>query len=150
MIDYLYKLDYDENSASDTEVEDNPSQVNSKTTAESNEMVSSSLLHAEVYAMGEKYGIPGLKDLAQRKFEHAVTNGWQDATFCSVVRSVYESTNSNDRGLRDIVTKIACQNAGILKSRQDFLNLIDTLPMFTADLLRETWVQNQESQPLLM
>jgi hypothetical protein len=106
MIDYLYKLDYDENSASDTEVKENPPQENSKTTAESNEMVSSSLLHAEVYAMGEKYGIPGLKDLAQRKFEHAVTNGWQDATFCSVVRSVYESTNSNDRGLRDIVTKI--------------------------------------------
>lgn len=73
-------------------------------------------------------------------------NSWQETTFCSVVLYVYESTNSNDRGLGDVATESACQNAHALKSRRDFQNLIGTLPAFMADLLRRTWGPNPGSQ----
>ncbi|PGG98662.1 hypothetical protein AJ80_09499 [Polytolypa hystricis UAMH7299] len=121
MIDYLYTLDYDDGS---TAPEERPPQEDPGTL---NQMASPSWLNAQVYAIGEKYGIRGLKDIARKKTLHS-------ARFLSV----YESTNSNDRGLRDVVTKVACQNAGILKSQQDF-------QAFTADLLRKTWVQEQEN-----
>ncbi|KAL2005190.1 hypothetical protein VTN00DRAFT_3040 [Thermoascus crustaceus] len=108
-----------------------------------------SLLNAQIYAIGEKYGIHGLKGLALKKFERAIENSWQNNTFCSVIILIYNSTHQGDRGLRDAVTKVACQNAGILKTKTEFQAVLDTLTPFTADLLRETWKKLEEKQEKL-
>ncbi|OJD21478.1 hypothetical protein ACJ73_07176 [Blastomyces percursus] len=127
MIDYLYTLDYEDSVVCNMKAPTELSQEDPGTLTKPNEMASPSYLNAQVYAIGEKYGIPGLKDLARTKFEHTVMN------------------SCNDRGLRDVVTESPCQNAHALKSRQDFQNLIDTRPTFTADLLRRTWRPNPGS-----
>lgn len=108
-----------------------------------------SLLNARMYAIGEKYGIPGLKGLALKKFERAIENNWENNTFCSVIILIYNSTHQGDRGLRDAVTKVACQNAGILKTKSEFQAVLDTLTPFTADLLRETWKKLEEKQEVV-
>lgn len=66
-------------------------------------MVSDSILiyHAMMYAMGDKYGIHGLKALAREKFQEA----WKftAAGLVKAIKIVYASTMESDRGLREII-----------------------------------------------
>lgn len=80
------------------------------------------LLHARVYSAAEKYGIPGLKALAQRKFEtrlypptlealHASPLGASEearemflaSEFPEAMQEVYTGTVEADRGLRNAI-----------------------------------------------
>ena len=59
--------------------------------------------HARMYAMGDKYGISGLKDLALKKYDEAY-----DHTCAGLANSIvvaYTSTIDNDTGLRDVIVK---------------------------------------------
>jgi hypothetical protein len=95
------------------------------------------LLHAQMYAMGEKYQIIGLKSLAKSKFEVVTKENWHDDMFSSTVDQIYKSTPNSDRGLRDIMVDLACQHIASLELRQDFQEMLESLPLFTLDLLRK-------------
>jgi len=69
------------------------------------------LFHANVYAMGEKHGANSVKDAAREKFREAVQSQWSEAVFPDAVKLVYETTPQNDRGLRNVVTKLAAGHA---------------------------------------
>ncbi|PNP79252.1 hypothetical protein FNYG_07328 [Fusarium nygamai] len=71
-------------------------------------------LFARVYAVGEKYGIPGLKTIALSKFEtlakaYAHTNDFRNAA-----EEVYTSTIDQDRGMRDVVVQTVEENIALL------------------------------------
>jgi hypothetical protein len=55
-----------------------------------------------MYAMGEKYLIPGLKNHAKLLFSKSMPY-IPLASMCEVITEVYTSTPEIDRGLRDIV-----------------------------------------------
>lgn len=95
------------------------------------------LFNAQIYAFGEKYGIPGLKELAKEKFEAAIEHAGCDPIVCSVVSLVYKSTCDGDRGLRDVMLRIAYQNAATLGPQPEFQRTLEALPSFTLDLARE-------------
>ncbi|QGI70651.1 hypothetical protein CEK26_002985 [Fusarium fujikuroi] len=71
-------------------------------------------LFAKVYALGEKYGIPGLKTIAVGKFKTLAKAYAQTEDFKFAAQEVYTSTIDQDRGLRDVVVKTVEENLGLL------------------------------------
>ncbi|EXL72097.1 hypothetical protein FOPG_12251 [Fusarium oxysporum f. sp. conglutinans race 2 54008] len=71
-------------------------------------------LFAKVYALGEKYGILGLKAIALGKFEILAKGHLQTEDFRLAVQEVYTSTIDHDRGLRDVVVCTVEENIGLL------------------------------------
>lgn len=90
------------------------------------------LFHAQMYIIGEKYGISGLKSLAKEKFEAASQHIWCSSMFYSVVHFIYRST---DDGLRDVISSLAHQNVASLKTQPDFAEMLEEFPSFTLNLL---------------
>ncbi|KAF5594762.1 speckle-type POZ [Fusarium pseudocircinatum] len=71
-------------------------------------------LFAKVYAIGEKYGIPGLKAIALSKFETLAKAYAQTEDFRLAAEEVYTSTIDQDRGMRDVVVKTVEENIALL------------------------------------
>ncbi|KAK2797621.1 hypothetical protein FQN50_009134 [Emmonsiellopsis sp. PD_5] len=150
-VDYLYKLDYSDDDYHTEpllpEVEEqllsrDPYTLFSDLSDEGVLEISSKnksgtlplLFNAQIYAFGEKYGIPGLKELAKEKFEAAIENVDSNPIICSVVSLVYKSTYDGDHGLWDVMLRIAHQNAATLGLQPEFQRTLEALPSFTLDL----------------
>jgi hypothetical protein len=63
-------------------------------------------LHASIYALGEKYGIAGLKEASLQKFEHSAEVSWKTDAFCKAIKIVFTSTADHDKGLRNVVLRL--------------------------------------------
>ncbi|PVH95408.1 hypothetical protein DM02DRAFT_537435 [Periconia macrospinosa] len=61
------------------------------------------ITHAKVYAIAEKYGVAGLKTLAQNKFAQQMELHLDSDELPEACQEAYESTVDTDRGLRNIV-----------------------------------------------
>jgi hypothetical protein len=90
-----------------------------------------------VYAIAEKYGIGELKEMAKAKFQGRAGSLLSDTEFPEIIRTLYRSTPSSDRGLRDIVSQI-CAQLGRTIVGSSYLNaIIVEIGEFGLDLLRE-------------
>lgn len=63
-------------------------------------------LHANVYALGEKYEIAAMKEASLRKFEDKAESSWDSEDFRDAVKIVFTTTADQDRDLRDLVARI--------------------------------------------
>ncbi|CAG7557990.1 unnamed protein product [Fusarium equiseti] len=84
------------------------------------------VLHAKVYALGEKYEIKDMKDLALQKFKQDTKGGHTVGSLTEAAREAYSSTIDEDRGMRDAVVNIVLMAPCLLEEE-----------MFR-DLVRET------------
>ena len=66
--------------------------------------------HARVYALAEKFGITGLKELAKEKFEVMANESWDDSGYLEAMHEVYTSTVESDRGLRNVIVQAFRRN----------------------------------------
>ncbi|KAK7214707.1 hypothetical protein V2G26_002710 [Clonostachys chloroleuca] len=91
------------------------------------------VLHAQVYALAEKYNISGLKALAATKFKCEVDSHWHSEDFMLALKEVYNSTVDHDRVLRDIVVQAVSGHLQLLESKpfQEAIKGLD----FSYDLL---------------
>lgn len=96
MIHYFYRLDY----KWDIEVDSSP-----KNSLDKPSMSTGLLIHAKMYALGEKYGIMGLKTLSLRNFTTALQENYNSDELGRVIEEVYTSTVSDDRDMRDAVVE---------------------------------------------
>ncbi|KAF2493693.1 hypothetical protein BU16DRAFT_464682, partial [Lophium mytilinum] len=64
------------------------------------------LHHVHVYAIASKYNIPGLQAMAKDCLKTLADAHWDKDWFADIIRSVYETTISTDRGLRDVVLHV--------------------------------------------
>jgi hypothetical protein len=55
------------------------------------------LVHTAVYRIAEEKDILALKQLAKKKYEAALPNGWNSMAFCDSLRIIYDETPENDR-----------------------------------------------------
>lgn len=94
-----------------------------------------SLLHAQVYALAEKYDVAALKHIARHKFECTLAYNCDGPDLIEMIRFVYRSTIDTDRGLRDVVVKLVEQNPPLFETR-DIQDAIRCIPNFAADLGR--------------
>ena len=77
------------------------------------------LMHAKMYALGEKYGIPTLKTLARTKFATAATYAWNHSDFARTIQTVYCTTPDDDTGLREIVVQTMLAHKDVLCKKKD-------------------------------
>ncbi|KAF5710938.1 kelch 8 [Fusarium mundagurra] len=104
------------------------------------------VFHAEVYQIGDKYGIEPLKKQALNKFERAVNEVDVDVGFAGnladTISIVYNTTPPGDRGLRDIVVQSSCTHFEYLISETTFKEVLGMIGDFSADLfslINENW-----------
>lgn len=68
------------------------------------------LTHAKMYSIGDRFDIPLLRAHAKTKFVALLSqlaeswDGWKQGTLSNIIETVYTTTPSSDRGLRDHVS----------------------------------------------
>lgn len=102
--------------------------------------------HARVYAAAEKYGIPGLKALAQQKFEIQVASRWNDVDFLDAMEEVYASTVDSDRGLRNVVVHVFRAHPQLAR-QQTTKAVVDDIAPLAQELRRLTCTRTRR-QPM--
>lgn len=89
-----------------------------------------------VYAIADKYNILGLKELAKTKFETLVTPSDRLILDCpSAICEIYDTTPSEDRGLRDIVKDVCARHLQEIIHSNYWSLAARTRVDFTFDLL---------------
>lgn len=121
-------------------------------TAESDVNPAPSLLNnVLVYALADKYDIAELRELARGKFQTGAGRLLSATEFPEIVREVYSSTPSSDRGLRDIVSQICARRGREMVENPDVNPVIVEVGDFALDLLREVLkcedVRVEEAEP---
>ncbi|KAI4846408.1 hypothetical protein E4T44_05077 [Aureobasidium sp. EXF-8845] len=132
MIHYFYHLDY-------LEVE--TAKVKQKKRLEENfdetHVLGEGLLidHAKMYAMADKYGVPGLKDMALRKYQEAYEH--TSAGFANSMIVICTSTIDNDMGLRNVILRILKNDIMNLMRKPKINQNVKDLPLLSHGLLRK-------------
>jgi len=104
------------------------------------------VFHVKVYAIGEKYDITPLKDLAQTKTENILTLEWTPTYFFAAVNEAYQSTIPRDRGLRDIYAQVAIAQGPNLFANKGYLEVMDQNGQFWMDYAKGL---NEKYTPLM-
>lgn len=75
------------------------------------QVVESLTVHAQVYALADRFIIPGLKKLAQEKFADVTdSRPWPPHEFVAAAIEVIRVTPSNDHGLRSCVSELCARH----------------------------------------
>ncbi|RYO37466.1 hypothetical protein AA0111_g2145 [Alternaria arborescens] len=74
------------------------------------------LVSAKMYGIGDKYDVPGLKQLALAKFSFACEKYWESQQFAPAAHYAFSTTPESDKGLRDIVAKTIADHMKTLNS----------------------------------
>jgi hypothetical protein len=102
-------------------------------------LATSSLLgNVQVYSLADKYNIPRLKGLAKAKFMAQAHQLLSVDHYPDIIREIYESTPSSDRGLRDAVTLACVENIRTLIPEPVFSAVLKDVGDFGFDLLCES------------
>ncbi|MCJ1389092.1 hypothetical protein MMC18_001946 [Xylographa bjoerkii] len=159
LLDYLYTGDYDEHKAINSAVNADCESINKAGTdttitdaaffkqptdestiseiAEPTVHVSVPLqaTNATMYAIGERYDIAALKDLAEHKFAAHEFTKWSDQ-LPEVIELVYTTTPDSDRRLRDITRNTFGPYASSLIQDQAIVDVVLRVPTVGLDLCR--------------
>ena len=95
------------------------------------------LIHARMYAVGDRYLIPGLKVLAQTYFGAAIVT-LRGMDWATVIKEVYTNTPDHDRGLRDLVLTKSTNMVAELVKGDGFKAVAIDVPQFWFELLQRT------------
>lgn len=79
--------------------------------------------HIEVYAVADYYDVPGLKDLALKKFSACQSAVDDMDDLMSLVHAVYKNTSQRDDGLRQSIVREAAKRGEALVSNTLFVAL---------------------------
>ena len=97
-------------------------------------------VHAQMYSLGDKYDLPGLKKEAVRRFINDIAipgdKKRETLTLLSVIPTVYTATPESDRGLRDLVARHIFQRYKI--ASKHFIKELDTalkVPQFAREIV---------------
>ena len=127
MVQFLYSMGYDDDIPDVTEREtESPTSVLQ--------------LHARMFALGDRYDIPSLRDKAVKKYSSRCAGSWEPLELIESICDVYERTPSSVRHLRD---------AACIRVRKKLPKMLDDeavaiayekvlteVPEFTKDMLR--------------
>ena len=158
MLLYFYTLDYDEQVPSFDNYKIRGSQTGGGPrtgVAVEEEMAPEAALedtrvrmtkNARVYAMADKYIIPGLKELAKTKFKILSSSARLILDHPSIIDEVYDATPSEDRGLRDIMMNLCAPHVQEIIHGNGWSTTAQMHVEFTFDLLRTSVATLQATQ----
>ena len=92
------------------------------------------LLHSQMYELGDKYQVVGLKDLAAEKFSRSCRKYWNDKEFPEAVHHAFTTTMECDMGLRQPATDIIAKHMELL-NKAEMTVLIHKVNGLAASLL---------------
>lgn len=97
------------------------------------------VVHAEMFALADKYAIEGLETLAAYKYERDLRRQQDAHEFFLSIPAVYELTPGSSRGLRDKVLCFARERLGrfitLAEVKEEFDSLTIEMPEFAKELL---------------
>ncbi len=113
-----------------------------------------------MYAVADKYGIPGLKSLSLQKLNSALQDTSRVASllgytpkmteeFMEAVQAVWTLTPESDNGVRAVLLDHALTNKETLLQTEKFKLVIQQVPQFACDLLAQPQIR-KSAQPLLV
>lgn len=117
MIHFLYGIDYDSGSSSE----------------------SSLLFNVKVYEVANKYGIKTLQQHAQEKLAAALWTGWERDEFAQAIVEAYTKTSAathKNSVLRRLIVEAAKEHIDALLEKEEFVNALEEVGGFGADLIR--------------
>ncbi|KAI6869602.1 hypothetical protein KC338_g2495 [Hortaea werneckii] len=104
------------------------------------------IIHARLCAIGEYYDIPGLRDLAFRRFKYDIQTFALEG-FVYVVREVHELVSKDETRLRGIIRDVCFRNLDKFANDGFFMTAIASFPDlqdFSAMLLRQVVREREE------
>lgn len=144
MLEYIYTLGYCEKEKQSISTP-GESMEQDDTTATADDTGVQLLNNVYVYAIADKYFIEGLKQMAKEKFQSQAESLLFVGQFAEIIRELYGSTMSSDRGLRDIVSRICAQQGKTIIDSPHLSASIVENGEFGLDILRETVKNGEES-----
>ncbi|KAI6805992.1 hypothetical protein KC332_g18116 [Hortaea werneckii] len=109
------------------------------------------IIHARLCAIGEYYDIPGLRDLAFRRFKYDIQTFALEG-FVYVVREVHELVSKDETRLRGIIRDVCFRNINKFTNDGFFMTAIASFPDlqdFSAMLLRHVVREREELKQAL-
>lgn len=91
-------------------------------------------LHASVYAVGEKYDLPSLKQLAVEKFQRGSKIAWENEDFYRAVQIAFTTTSDSDKGMRNAVTEVILAHARRFANNRDMEAVVRSVDGLAYDL----------------
>ncbi|KLJ09479.1 hypothetical protein EMPG_15095 [Blastomyces silverae] len=125
--------------------DDTPTVYAAEATAATTEQPYEGLLKTRLYAMGDKYGIEGLRASSRAGFDTWAANVdvIEDIDeFPAIIDEVFGSTPSNDRGLRDIAVSLLVDNAEAALNSQELCDVLLQLPEALMEILKRVVAAN--------
>jgi hypothetical protein len=107
------------------------------------EQTSALSMHAEVYAVGAKYQIAFLQEVALDKFKQEAETHWHAEQFVEAIDITFHVTPGNDLQLRLAVKTLSIQNYARLVDNADFAETVDCIDGLAFDLFRELCSHNR-------
>jgi hypothetical protein len=103
------------------------------------EMRSRLILHAELYAMADKYGIDTLANQSKVLYLACTSTSWDPQPFFDSISPIYQLTPDTNRGLRDVAVSCARSHRRALSHeasiREMWRTVCDNVPEFAFDVL---------------
>lgn len=101
--------------------------------------------HVVVYTLADKYDISTLKKLAASHFEEQASKSYFKSSFLEAVNDIY--TETRDRGLRDIASRIVNRHVQSLFTTYDLRRRFGEIPGLAVDIasLQLGWTSDQEN-----
>ena len=98
--------------------------------------------NADMYSMGDKYGIDGLKGIASEKFattlkQYVKWGNVEVGSLCAIIEHIFTSTPESDKGLRDQIRAYAKIHIKRLLPLKDFQKVLAEVPQLSYQLLAQ-------------
>ena len=126
MVRFFYNFDYDD---------DIPENIEPKTESS----LSLLQLHARMFALGDRYDIPGLREYAVRKYSSRCAACWNSLEFLKTIPVIYESTAASVKQLRNLACNLMRKKMSRILANKCVAAVYDKnlseLPEFTKDML---------------
>jgi hypothetical protein len=89
-----------------------------------------------------------LSGLASQRFEETASLAWEDPSFISALKIIYEETSESDRGLKDIAIKVATAFVDEFLAKKEFTELCESNGALSLDVLKATRPSSTPQPPL--
>lgn len=127
IVDFFYSMSYDDEIPKKTEQ------------GADNHCFSLLQLHARMFALGDLYDIPALRDVAVEKYSSRSAVCWEPLEFLESIYDVYRRTPPSIRQLRDVALHGMWPKVREMVKEEvitiSYEKVIDELPEFTKDIL---------------
>ena len=126
MVNFFYSMDYDDNISEVTEQETGP-------------RLSLLQLHARIFTLGDRYDIPGLRDVAVKKYSSRCAVSRDPLELIESICDVYERTTASVRQLRNAACVLTRRKLPKMLDDEAVMTVyekvLSEVPEFTRDIL---------------